>query len=153
MSESSRNCGCNWNDGNKCFCGIPITVKKSSTSDNPGKRFEACKLFNPVTKLGGCNYFRWFDRTQTDWQRVIINNLNLRDNMLNKELELKQQELATVKEERNRLFIEVERLNKKLKTVKDENSRPKKERLTGIWFPILVCVLLCVFLVCLAKSF
>ncbi|KAK9677151.1 hypothetical protein RND81_11G123900 [Saponaria officinalis] len=153
MSESSRNCGCNWNDGNKCFCGIPITVKKSSTPDNPGRRFEAYKLFNPVSKVGGCNYFRWFDKTQTDWQRVIDNNLNLRENIMSKELELKQQELASVKEERNRLFIEVERLKKKLKTVKDENSRLKNERSTGFWFSILVCVLICVFLVYLAMSF
>ncbi|KAK9740158.1 hypothetical protein RND81_03G015800 [Saponaria officinalis] len=95
---------------NRCFCGIPVTVKKSSTTDNPGRRFETCKLYNPVTKLGGCNYFRWFDTTQTDWQRVLINNLNLRENLLSKELELKQEELTSVKEEKNRLALEVEML-------------------------------------------
>ncbi|KAK9741341.1 hypothetical protein RND81_03G098700 [Saponaria officinalis] len=149
MSEISSNSGSKV--VNKCGCGIPVTVKKSSTTDNPGRRFETCKLYNPVTKLGGCNYFRWFDTTQTDWQRVLINNLNLRDNLLSKELELKQEELATVKEEKMRLVLEVERLKKKVKNVKEENSRLNKECSNGNGISLTICVLVCVFVVCLAK--
>ncbi|KAK9757359.1 hypothetical protein RND81_01G156900 [Saponaria officinalis] len=139
MSDLSSNCGCK--DGNKCFCGIPVTIKKSSTTDNRGRRFEACKLYSPVTKLEGYNYFRWFDRTQTDWQRVIINNLNLRDNMLTKELELKQEKLTTIKEEGNRLGMDVDRLKKKVTLVKAENSRLNGECSNRNGFPITICVL------------
>ncbi|KAK9742034.1 hypothetical protein RND81_03G144400 [Saponaria officinalis] len=151
MSEINKSSGCV--DVNKCFCGIPVTVKKSSTSDNPGRRFETCKFYNPVTKLGGCNYFRWFDRVQTDWQRVIINNQNMRENLLTKDLELKQEDLANVKEEKNRLSMEVERLKKKVKTVKEENSRLKGECSNRNGIPVTSYVLLCVLLVCLARLF
>ncbi|KAK9691024.1 hypothetical protein RND81_09G171300 [Saponaria officinalis] len=47
-------------------------------------------------------------------------------------------ELATVKEENNRLSMEVERLKKKVKTVKEENSRLNRQCSNRNGFPITI---------------
>ncbi|KAK9666058.1 hypothetical protein RND81_14G156900, partial [Saponaria officinalis] len=62
-------------------------VLTSWTKDNPGRRFEACPIYNPVTKTRGCRCFRWLDENQTTWQKKVINQLKEND-MLNKEAKM-----------------------------------------------------------------
>ncbi|KAK9742929.1 hypothetical protein RND81_03G206100 [Saponaria officinalis] len=112
----------------KCYCGHPIAVQKSSTVDNPGRRFECCKLYNPTTKIRGCKYFRWIDITQTDWQRHVINKLNLENKMLTSEMEMMKEELKSLKEDKSLLGMEVDKLKKKLKSLKEETTKSKIDR-------------------------
>ncbi|KAK9688850.1 hypothetical protein RND81_09G015700 [Saponaria officinalis] len=128
----------------KCHCGHPISVKKSSTMENPGRRFESCKLYNPRTKIRGCNYFRWYDTTQTDWQRTIINKLQLENKVLTAESELLKEELKSLKEEKTMLRMEVDKV-KKLKCVKEEKTKFVSEcKSKGYSLTMMICVIVSV---------
>ncbi|KAK9699289.1 hypothetical protein RND81_08G165200 [Saponaria officinalis] len=124
---SERSCNCSGEEMKKCYCGHPISVKKSSTMENPGRRFETCRLYNPRTKIRGCNYFRWYDTTQTDWQRMIINKLQLENKMLTTEMELVKEELKALKEDKTKFGSE-------------RNSK-------GYGFTMVVCVIVSVLVV------
>ncbi|KAK9665166.1 hypothetical protein RND81_14G094800 [Saponaria officinalis] len=122
---SDRSCDHNSEEVKKCYCGHPISVKKSSTMDDPGRRFESCKLYNSTTKIRGYNYFRWYDTTQTEWQRHIINKINLENKMLTSKMEVMKEELKSLKEDKSLLRMEVDKLKKKLKSVKEETTKSK----------------------------
>ncbi|KAK9716334.1 hypothetical protein RND81_06G226200 [Saponaria officinalis] len=122
---SDRSCDRSSEEVKKCYCGHPIYVKKSSTMDDPGKRFKSCKLYNPTSKMRGCNYFRWYYTTLTEWQRHIINKMNLENKMLTSETEVMKEELKSLKEDKSLLRMEVDKLKKKLKSVKEETTKSK----------------------------
>ncbi|KAK9691855.1 hypothetical protein RND81_09G224400 [Saponaria officinalis] len=115
MSESSSRSS--FEGPKKCYCGIPLAVVKSWTSENPGRKFEACKFYNPQTNFRGCRFFRWSDRTQTDWQREIINQLVYEKKILKSEVELVNQEVKWLREERAKLVSE-------LQHVKQDDEEP-----------------------------
>ncbi|KAK9669549.1 hypothetical protein RND81_13G138800 [Saponaria officinalis] len=96
----------------KCYCEIPVAVVKSWTSENSGRKFEACKFYNPQTNFRGCRFFRWSDRTQTDWQMEIINQLVYEKKMLKSEVKLVNQEVKWLREERAKLVSELQHVKR-----------------------------------------
>ncbi|KAK9676457.1 hypothetical protein RND81_11G078700 [Saponaria officinalis] len=81
----------------KCFCGVRTSMLKSWTHENLGRRFEACSFYDPITKSRGCKYFRWIDRTQTDWQRDTINQLMMDKKILKSDVVLLKEEVIWFK--------------------------------------------------------
>ncbi|MED6114949.1 hypothetical protein PIB30_085452 [Stylosanthes scabra] len=44
-----------------CFCGLEMIIKKSSTTENPGRLFHTCPRYR---KGSHCNYFKWVDESE-----------------------------------------------------------------------------------------
>ncbi|MED6199887.1 hypothetical protein PIB30_080039 [Stylosanthes scabra] len=44
-----------------CFCGLKTLIKKSSTSENPGRLFHTCPRYREGSH---CNYFKWVDESE-----------------------------------------------------------------------------------------
>ncbi|KAK9755579.1 hypothetical protein RND81_01G035900 [Saponaria officinalis] len=88
-----------------CFCGRVAVVLTSWTKDNPGRRFEACPIYNPVTKTRGCRCFRWLDENQTTWQKKVINQLVLERKLLKNEAEMLQKENDMLKKEEKMMKV------------------------------------------------
>jgi hypothetical protein len=57
MGSSSTS---NWN-GDLCFCGVLCAKRVSWTRENPGRRFIACKNYDPNSKWRGCKKFKWLN--------------------------------------------------------------------------------------------
>ncbi|XP_021725633.1 uncharacterized protein LOC110692859 [Chenopodium quinoa] len=49
----------------------------SWTRENPGRKFLACKFYDPNTETRGCKCFEWVDEDGSDWQKEVINQLIL----------------------------------------------------------------------------
>ncbi|KAK9723898.1 hypothetical protein RND81_05G032800 [Saponaria officinalis] len=96
-SYSSSRCSCECQ--RVCFCGHVAVVLTSWTKDNPGRKFEACPIYNPVTKTRGCRCFRWLDENQTTWQKKVINQLVIERKLLENEAEMLQKENDMLKKE------------------------------------------------------
>ncbi|XP_021726329.1 uncharacterized protein At4g04775-like [Chenopodium quinoa] len=111
MSQSS---GKNY----KCWCGIPIARLKSWTHENPARRFEACKFYNPETNQRGCKFFRWVDEDMTNWQRDAINQLITEKQLMKAEVNVLQTRLCCSETENKRLKEEYDKLKLKLKKSK-----------------------------------
>ena len=57
-------------------CGFPFAQIISWTKENPGRRFNTCKFFDPNMNWRGCNKFKWIDEPKmVDWQRKVTNTL------------------------------------------------------------------------------
>ncbi|KAK9705532.1 hypothetical protein RND81_07G064200 [Saponaria officinalis] len=131
----------------KCNCKVPLALRKSWTSENPGRRFFTCKFYNPGTNFRGCEFFKWYDQNQCGWQRDVINELVLEKKLLSKELEIVKVENSHLEEQNNRLKEEIELL--RMRTTFDDNesdervtdSYPKKALSTALY---VVVVVLCI---------
>ncbi|KAK9665126.1 hypothetical protein RND81_14G092200 [Saponaria officinalis] len=110
----------------KCYCGATTAIVKSWTRDNPGRRFEACKYYDPITKSRGCKYFKWCDRIQTDWQKDLINELLTEKRELENELDKYGRDLEYLVDDRAKLLAEIEDLKVKSNCVKCKNN-------VGVW--------------------
>ncbi|XP_074306455.1 uncharacterized protein At1g43920, Chloroplastic-like [Silene latifolia] len=97
----------------KCFCGVPVAILTSSTHDNPGRRFERCKFSNPSAGMGGCRWFRWHDRVQTEWQKDIINKMKMEKRVNEYEVGCLSREIQWLKDDRKKLQFEIENLKNK----------------------------------------
>ncbi|KAH9611010.1 hypothetical protein KSS87_013241 [Heliosperma pusillum] len=86
-------------------------VLTSWTTDNPGRRFEKCKFSNIRTGSVGCDWFRWHDRTQMEWQKDVINKLILEKRLLKCEVDILGRDIQSIKEERKKLEHEIEKMN------------------------------------------
>ncbi|XP_021776310.1 uncharacterized protein LOC110740120 [Chenopodium quinoa] len=106
----------------KCGCGVPIARLKSWTHENPARRFEACKFYNPETNQRGCKFFRWVDEDMTNWQRDTINQLVTEKQLMKGEVSVLQTRLCCLETENKRLKEEFEKLKLKLKKSKKGHS-------------------------------
>ncbi|KAK9668509.1 hypothetical protein RND81_13G065500 [Saponaria officinalis] len=132
----------------KCYCGATTAVMKSWTRDNPGRRFEACKFYDPITKSRGCKYFKWCDRIQTDWQKDLINELLVEKREMEAEISKHGRDLEYLVEDRCELAAEIEDLKVKSDCVKCKNN-------VGVWKCSSVAywaVIVLVFFVCYKLS-
>ncbi|KAK9749957.1 hypothetical protein RND81_02G161600 [Saponaria officinalis] len=87
----------------KCFCGVRTSTLKSWTHENPGRRFEACSIYDPITK-------------------DTINQLMMDKKILKSDVVLLKEEVKWFKEERGKLLLgidelKVERLDNRKKNV------------------------------------
>ncbi|KAK9683501.1 hypothetical protein RND81_10G145700 [Saponaria officinalis] len=89
-SYSSSRCSCEC--PRVCFCDRVVANITSWTKDNPNRIFEACPIYNPLTKTRGCKYFRWLDKTQTGWQKKVINQLVIERKFLQNEVGMLKKE-------------------------------------------------------------
>ncbi|XP_021750188.1 uncharacterized protein LOC110715874 [Chenopodium quinoa] len=70
----------------KCQCGVPMGKLTSWTRENPGRKFRACKFYDPIAETRGCKAFQWVDQLDgTEWQTQVINNLLLDKKLLKAE--------------------------------------------------------------------
>ena len=82
------------NDKRKeCYCGYDVTVQRGWTTKNPGRRFVACPDYDVHNNSRGCNYFKWVDNEQTDWQKDVILKLMEERRKLQWEVEFFQRNL------------------------------------------------------------
>ncbi|KAK9697757.1 hypothetical protein RND81_08G059600 [Saponaria officinalis] len=88
----------------KCYCGASTAILKSWIRDNPGRRFKACKYYDPITKSRGCKYFKWCDRIQTDWQKDFINEVLMGKKILENKLGKYGRDLEYLVDDRGELF-------------------------------------------------
>ncbi|KAK9705111.1 hypothetical protein RND81_07G034400 [Saponaria officinalis] len=117
-SSSSSRTSC------KCNCGVPLALVKSWTTDNPGRRFLTCKFYNPSTQFRGCQYFKWFDEEQCQWQKDVINQLLLDKKLLKCESEMLKVENEHLIEQKKIMSEEIEMLNLKLKLGEKQMELP-----------------------------
>ena len=54
-----------------CFCGVSCAKRVSWIRKNPGRRFIACKNYDPNSKQRGCKKFIWINENVVDWQREV----------------------------------------------------------------------------------
>lgn len=99
----SRSTGSSTRSPRLCDCGYLVTLAQSWTEKNPGRKFYACPIYDPVTKTRGCGVFEWHDQASTVWQRNII--LKLKDEKERAEKENK--ELKKDLAEANRKLMEM----------------------------------------------
>ncbi|XP_056688872.1 uncharacterized protein [Spinacia oleracea] len=57
----------------RCYCGFTVSIQKTWTKENPGRRFIACPDYDVETNRRGCIFFRWIDEQEpTTWQTIVI---------------------------------------------------------------------------------
>ncbi|KAK9742748.1 hypothetical protein RND81_03G195000 [Saponaria officinalis] len=121
----------------KCNCGVPLALVKSWTTDNPGRRFLTCKFYNPSTQYRGCQYFKWYDQDQCQWQKDVINQLLLDKKLLKCESEMLKVENGHLIEQKKIMSGEIEMLNLKLKLREKQMESPSYGSNEGqVQFPI-----------------
>ncbi|KAK9755367.1 hypothetical protein RND81_01G020100 [Saponaria officinalis] len=108
----------------KCNCGIPVAFRTSWTFQNPGRRFVACKFYNPDTEICGCRFFKWLDEDMEELQRQLINQLSNENTCLRREFKQQKQELDTFAV----VKVDAERVESKLKELILQVQSSKKEK-------------------------
>ncbi|KNA26131.1 hypothetical protein SOVF_000350 [Spinacia oleracea] len=98
--------------GVRCGCGFPVVKRTTWTHENPGRKFVACKFYNPETGQRGCDKFDWVDEGIVDWQRDVTNVLVAEKHRLSTDLAIMRNRVACIEQEKARLAEEVERLKK-----------------------------------------
>lgn len=94
-----------------CLCGLPCARRTSWTHDNPGRKFLACKFYNPETGQRGCHVFDWVDVEEpTGWQRDVINTLVAEKHRLSTDNHILKSRLVCNENEKNRLAQELEKI-------------------------------------------
>ncbi|XP_021744525.1 uncharacterized protein At4g04775-like [Chenopodium quinoa] len=99
--------------GKRCDCGFPLAMRTSWTHENPGRKFMACKFYNPETRHRGCEKFEWVDEGILDWQRDVTNVLVAEKHRLATDLNIIKARFV-YNEHEDRLAKELEKLNNKL---------------------------------------
>ncbi|KAK9733874.1 hypothetical protein RND81_04G098400 [Saponaria officinalis] len=117
---------------------------KSCTRDNPGRRFEDCKYYDPITKSRGCKYFKWCDRIQTDWQKDLINELLMEKKELENKLGKYGRDLEYLVENMGELLAEIEYL-KASDCVKCKNNVDVWKCSSMTYWIIIVLIIFVIF--------
>ncbi|KAK9697722.1 hypothetical protein RND81_08G056300 [Saponaria officinalis] len=126
----------------KCFCGVPVIFLKSWTENNPGRGFETCRCSSSGNKVDGCNYFRWVDKPQTNWQKEVINNLITEMNQLLCDRTMLKDKVKFLMDERNKELVDVDE-DHGLDVVEDgkrDAAGSSKNKFRCISMPICVVV-------------
>ncbi|KAK9690172.1 hypothetical protein RND81_09G109200 [Saponaria officinalis] len=122
----------------KCFCGVPVTYLTSWTRNNPGRGFESCRCSRHGNGADGCNYFRWVEKAQTDWQKELVcERAALKD------------KVKHLMDERKTELVDVDEVHS-LDVVEDgkrDVAGSSKNKFRGISMPICVIVGLIVVLI------
>ncbi|XP_021716661.1 uncharacterized protein LOC110684513 [Chenopodium quinoa] len=112
----------------KCNCGLLFARLTSWTRENPGRKFKACKFYDPNTETRGCKCFEWIDTEDgTEWQRDVINNLLLDKKLMKAEVNYLKRDVDDLSGQRRCLLNEVDTLIVKCKAL----SGDRKKMLNG----------------------
>ncbi|KAK9714246.1 hypothetical protein RND81_06G081200 [Saponaria officinalis] len=111
----------------KCRCGVSLALLKSWTSENPGRRFLACKLYNPETNYRGCNFFKWYDKGQFEWQEDVIDKLMLEKKLLEARMEVEKASNLRLENRINKLMEENELMRVKAVQLAASNVGKQKK--------------------------
>ncbi|XP_021773573.1 uncharacterized protein LOC110737536 [Chenopodium quinoa] len=135
----------------KCDCGIPMARLTSWTRENPGRKFKACKFYDPKTESRGCKCFEWVDEEEgTEWQRDVINQLLLDKKLMKGEMNSLQRELEDLSGQRRCLLTENDNLIVKCKALSSEMKKYNKEGQNsgvGGMLCVIASVMCCVFVI------
>ncbi|KAK9683861.1 hypothetical protein RND81_10G169900 [Saponaria officinalis] len=106
----SRSCCQSSDEGRmNCFCGVPVTYLTSWTRNNPGRGFETCRWSRNGNVADGCNFFRWVDKPQTDWQKEVINDLITERDQLLRERAVLKDKVKYLTIERSNVLLDVDK--------------------------------------------
>ncbi|KAK9748746.1 hypothetical protein RND81_02G077700 [Saponaria officinalis] len=106
----SRSCCQSSDEGpRKCFCDVLVTYLTSWTLNNPGRGFETCRWSRNGNVADGCNYFRWVDKPQTDWQKELINDLITERDRLLRERAVLKDKVMYLTIERNKVLVDMDK--------------------------------------------
>ncbi|XP_021742715.1 uncharacterized protein LOC110708797 [Chenopodium quinoa] len=154
MERNHHRMKMSWNNSSptnqrKCNCGLPLAKLTSWTNENPGRKFLACKFYDPKTETRGCKAFEWVDNEDgTDWQRVVINQLLLDKKLMKGEINSLKRDVDDLTGQRRCLLNEVDTLQLKCKAL--TGDRKKLIRSSGcdnklqVYLVVLCSVLLVV---------
>ncbi|KAK9682523.1 hypothetical protein RND81_10G079900 [Saponaria officinalis] len=126
MSSESSNCSSF--SPLKCYYGENVSLLKFSTSQNPGRRFFACKKYDHSRKIHGRKFFKWYDIEQTNWQRDIINQLVIEKQKQNNDIIQLRRETAQFEEDKKMLKFENDNLKIQNKILVDEIEKLIEEK-------------------------
>ncbi|XP_021715799.1 uncharacterized protein LOC110683713 [Chenopodium quinoa] len=133
----------------KCNCGLPLARLTSWTRENPGRKFKACKFWDPNTETRGCKCFEWVDLEQTEWQREVINNLTLDKKLMKSEMNSLQREVDDLVGQRRCLLNEVDTLKTKCKALSGDRKKMTGNNGSGDRLQLTVVVVFCVLVMVL----
>lgn len=133
----------------KCKCGYALAIRTSWTTQNPGRRFLACKFYDPETEIRGCDSFYWVDEDPIEWQTSVTNQLVLDKKLMKIDMNALKVEVADLNGQRRCLLNENENLKLQCKTLKAELKKAKKEHneclgggtlkfVIGIWLLLII---------------
>ncbi|XP_021762064.1 uncharacterized protein LOC110726848 [Chenopodium quinoa] len=117
-----------WNNSSptnkkKCNCGLPLAKLTSWTRENPGRKFLACKFYDPNTETRGCKCFEWVDTEDgTDWQRDVINQLLLDKKLMKAEVNSLKRDVEDLTGQRRCMLNEVDNLKVKCKSLNGDRK-------------------------------
>ncbi|KAK9667659.1 hypothetical protein RND81_13G003000, partial [Saponaria officinalis] len=114
---------------NNCNFEISVSLLKSWTGDNSGRRFLTCKF-------RFCKFFKWVDEEQIDWQRDVINQLLLEKKLLQCDNEILKAENLHMGDQMNKLKDEIVLLkaakNFQMTNLVSCNESGGRSRISGI---------------------
>ncbi|XP_074264819.1 uncharacterized protein LOC141587268 [Silene latifolia] len=138
-SSSPCSSGCSIGGRRTCYCGNPTAIATSWTTNNPGRRFQACATYNPVSKVRGCKFFQWIDLNPTNWQRDVANEILFQKNRLKSEVRMLNCEVQSLQEERKMMKMELDNLKSEVKKMDEKNGRNGRH---GICKAVIVTAIL-----------
>ncbi|XP_021734054.1 uncharacterized protein LOC110700763 [Chenopodium quinoa] len=112
----------------KCNCGIPMARLTSWTRENPGRKFLACKFYDPNTETRGCRSFEWVDEDGSDWKKEMINQLILDKKLMKGEMNSMRREIEDLTGQRRCLSSENDNLKIKCKALNADRKKYSGER-------------------------
>ncbi|KAL2906724.1 hypothetical protein RDABS01_005434, partial [Bienertia sinuspersici] len=124
-----------------CACGLPVAKRTSWNSENPGRKFLACKFYNHETGHKGCNTFEWINEDILDWQRDVTNMLVVEKHRLIDKNMLKSR-LVCESHKKDRLSSDL--LKMKDKASKQKGTRVSMVRNEGVPSNVFVCAIVSV---------
>ncbi|XP_048501621.1 uncharacterized protein LOC104907944 [Beta vulgaris subsp. vulgaris] len=125
----------------KCNCRIPAKILRSWTHDNPGRSFYACKFSDVHTRREGCGFFRWVEKNQEEWQKVVINELVLEKRLLTHEVTFLKSEITRIQDTKPKVENLV-LLNKKSGASKRQNAPKNCGFITGLFVGVVASFLI-----------
>nr|XP_009622399.1 uncharacterized protein At4g04775-like [Nicotiana tomentosiformis] len=117
----------------RCHCGDISKNFKSTTPQNPGRRFYKCA--KPENE--SCRYWEWQDEAYPERALIEINKLQCKLDVANVTINMLNQLLDTCKVERHKLLEKVDVLEV-VKNIKVNKAREMEEKLLKMKMFVLI---------------
>ena len=129
----------------RCFCGLEMVVRTSTTASNKGRRFRGCPLF---PRKDACNYFHWIDENKKE-QSLNVNQQEWEDEIIEYRVQAikLEMELGEVREKASSLQWDLNHAREEIIRLKEIlDSEKSKKRMKGCGYCCVLMMLLCVLI-------